>query len=89
MRAYATHYEHDGWTLRRVWCEDCGDTVIGAETVDADEVVIEAVFWSHRLVSIKQHDRSRPLTRTEQQLSAYQFFVSIRSPCQRAYHWRI
>lgn len=60
VRAYATHYERDGWSLRRVWCEECGDTGIDTETEDADEVVIEAVFWSHRLVSVEQRDRSRP-----------------------------
>lgn len=65
-RAYATHYPQRGWTLRRVWCEDCGDAEIEKETEDVDEVLIEAVFWQHRLVSVELHDRSRPYVGTEQ-----------------------
>ena len=52
VRAYATHYERDGWVLRRVWCEECGELTIGEGTDGADEVIVEAVFWNHRLVSI-------------------------------------
>jgi len=66
VRAYATHHPRDGWILRRVWCEDCGDTVIGTVTEDADEVVIEAMFWSHRLVSVEQRDRNRPDVENDQ-----------------------
>jgi hypothetical protein len=36
-----------------VWCEECGETNIGKETDEADEVMVEAVFWDHRLVSVK------------------------------------
>jgi hypothetical protein len=53
VRAYATYYERDGWTLRRVSCAECGDTTIGEETDGADEVIVEAVFWDHRLVSVE------------------------------------
>jgi hypothetical protein len=59
VRAYATHYDRDGWVLRRVWCEGCGETTIGEETNGADEVIVEAVFWDHRLVSVEVKDRSR------------------------------
>lgn len=60
VRAYATHYEHDGWKLRRVYCSDCGETSIQSETDSADEVIVEAVFWDNRLVSVDVQDRSRP-----------------------------
>jgi hypothetical protein len=59
VQAYATHYDRDGWMLRRVWCEECSGTTIGEETDGADEVMVEAVFWDHRLVSVKERDRSR------------------------------
>jgi len=59
VQAYATHYERDGWVLRRVWCEECGESTIGEETEGADEVIVEAVFWDHRLVSVEVRDRSR------------------------------
>jgi hypothetical protein len=59
MRAYATHYERDGWVPRRVWCDECGETALGEGTDGADEVIVEAVFWDHRLVSVKVRDRSR------------------------------
>jgi hypothetical protein len=65
-RAYATHYPRDGWVLRRVWCEKCGDTTIDSATEDADEALIEAVFWNHRLVSVEMCDRSRPYVGNEQ-----------------------
>ncbi len=56
---YATYYDADGWLIRRVWCSDCGSTTIGLPTDDADEVVVEAVYWSGRLVGVKTVDRSR------------------------------
>jgi hypothetical protein len=52
VKAYATHYDRDGWVLRRVWCEDCGESTIEAEADGADEVIVEAVFWNHRLISV-------------------------------------
>lgn len=60
VRAYATHYEADGWILRRVWCDDCGDRTIGRGTEGADEVIVEAVFWRNRLLEVEERDRSRP-----------------------------
>jgi len=36
-----------------VWCEVCGDSSIGEETDGADEVMVEAVFWKHRLVGVE------------------------------------
>ena len=59
VRAYATHYDREGWVFRRLWCEDCGETSIGVGTEGADEVIIEAVFWNHRLAGVKVTDRSR------------------------------
>jgi hypothetical protein len=60
VRAYATHYYRDGWALRRLWCEKCGDTTIGEETDGANEVIVEAVFWDHRLVSVEVVAASPP-----------------------------
>lgn len=60
VRAYATHYDRDGWMLRRLWCEECGESAIGEETDEADEVIVEAVFWDHRLISVEERDRSLP-----------------------------
>ena len=60
VRAYATHYETDGWVIRRVWCDECGSTTIGLPTDGADEVVVEAVYWSGRLVGVTTVDWSRP-----------------------------
>lgn len=60
VRAYATHYAGDGWVLRRLWCEECGDTSIERGTGGADEVVIEAVFWNHRLAGVSVLDRNPP-----------------------------
>jgi len=60
VRAYATHYETDGWVIRRVWCDECGSTTIGLPTDGADEAVVEAVYWSGRLVGVTTVDRSRP-----------------------------
>jgi hypothetical protein len=58
VRAYATYSDRDGWLLRRVWCDDCGETTIGEGTDGTDEVMIEAVFWNHQLVSGEVKDRS-------------------------------
>lgn len=57
---YATHYDSDGWVIRRVWCDECGSTTIGLPTDGADEVVVEAVYWQGRLVGVETVDRSRP-----------------------------
>jgi len=56
--AYATCYERGGWTLQRIWCDECGSTTIGLLTDGADEAVVEAVYWSGRLVGVKTVDRS-------------------------------
>ena len=58
VRAYATHYDRDGWVLRRVWCDECGETTIQEGTDRADEVIVEAVFWDPRLVSVEVRDWS-------------------------------
>lgn len=60
VRAYATVYDGDGWTLRRLWCDECGDTSISEGTEGADEVIIEAVFWHNQLVAVEERDRSLP-----------------------------
>lgn len=60
VRGYATYYDHGGWRLRRLWCTRCGDSSIETGTSGADEVVVEAIFWNHRLISIEIADRSRP-----------------------------
>jgi len=52
VRAYATYYDQDGWVLRRVWCDECGETTIQEGTDGVDEVVVEAIFWNYRLVSV-------------------------------------
>jgi hypothetical protein len=57
---YATYYDTDGWLIRRSWCDDCGKTTIGLSTDGADEVVVEAIYWSGRLVSVTTVERSRP-----------------------------
>lgn len=54
VRTYATYYKEDGWVLRRLWCEECGETTIDRGTDGADEVIVEAVFWEHRLVSVEE-----------------------------------
>lgn len=59
-RFYATYYENSGWTLRRVYCSDCGTPRIETGTDGEDEVVGEAVFWKHRLAGVEITDRSRP-----------------------------
>ena len=56
---YATYYDADGWVVRRVMC-DCGSRTIGLPTDGADEVIVEAVYWSGRLAGVKTVDRSRP-----------------------------
>jgi hypothetical protein len=58
--AYATHYKREGWVLRRVMC-DCGSRTIGLPTDEADEVIVEAVYWSGHLVGVTTVDRSRPV----------------------------
>jgi hypothetical protein len=60
VRAYATYYENDGWILRRLWCEECGDKTIEQGTDGADEAIIEAVFWNHRLAGVDAVARNRP-----------------------------
>lgn len=68
-RFYATRYEDTGWTLRRLYCSDCGETKIESGTAEADEVVGEAVFWNHRLAGVGITDRSRP---TESEVTSYE-----------------
>ena len=58
VRAYATHYDRDGWVLRRVWCSDCGESTIESETEGAAEAIVEAVFWEHRLAGVEARDVS-------------------------------
>lgn len=58
-RFYATYYENLGWTLRRIYCSECGTRCIGTGTDGEDEVVGEAIFWKHRLAGIEITDRSR------------------------------
>ena len=60
LHAYATLYEGDGWVLRRIWCDECGDTAIESGTFGADEATLSAIFWNHRLVGVQITDRSRP-----------------------------
>jgi hypothetical protein len=57
--AYATYYDADGWVVRRLWCDDCGSSTIGIGTEGADEVLVKAVFWQHRLTGVKTVDRSQ------------------------------
>ena len=40
------------------FCGECGESTLGEGTDGADEVIVEAVFWDHRLVSVKERDRS-------------------------------
>jgi len=63
VRLFSTYYERGGWTLQRVWCDECGSTTIGLPTDGADEAVVEAVYWSGRLVGVTTVDRSRPVGR--------------------------
>lgn len=60
VRGYVTHYDHDGWVLRRLYCDSCGDTTIDRGTEGADEAIIEAVFWNHRLAGVDVLDRNPP-----------------------------
>lgn len=57
---YATYYEGCGWTPRRTWCTSCCPETIDPGTEGADEVIIEAVLWRHRLAGVRVKDRSRP-----------------------------
>jgi hypothetical protein len=57
---YATYYDADGWLIRRVCCDECGNREIGLPTDGADEVVVEAVYWSGRLVGVTTIERSQP-----------------------------
>jgi hypothetical protein len=59
VTVYATHYDGDGWIMRRLWCDDCGSSTIGTETDGADEVLVKAVFWEHQLVGVETVDRSQ------------------------------
>jgi hypothetical protein len=79
VRAYATHYEYEGWKLRRVYCSDCGETSIQSETDSADEVIVEAVFWDNRLVSVEVMDRSLPLIEANQSADTASSTISISS----------
>lgn len=58
VRAYATHYNRDGWVIRRLWCSDCGDSTVGLATDEAAEAIIKAVFWKHRLAGGEIADQS-------------------------------
>ncbi len=60
---YATYYERDGWTPRRTWCMECCPESVDPGTEGADEVIVEAVFWSHRLAGVRVKDRSLPRER--------------------------
>jgi hypothetical protein len=57
---YATYYDADGWVIRRVWCDECANREIGLPTHGADQIVVEAVYWSARLVGVTTVDRSQP-----------------------------
>lgn len=57
---YATWYDTSGWTPRRTWCSNCCPEEVEPGTDGADEVIIEAVFWAHRLVGVSITDRNRP-----------------------------
>ncbi|WP_436935447.1 hypothetical protein [Halovenus marina] len=59
VRGYVTHYPRDGWVLRRLYCDSCGDTSIEHGTEDADEAIIEAVYWNGRLAGVETRARSR------------------------------
>jgi ribosomal protein S27E len=52
-----TFTEHD---CTVVTCDSCGDTTIDRGTAGADEAIIEAVFWNHRLAGVTILDRNRP-----------------------------
>lgn len=54
VRGYATYYDPDRLALRRLWCDECGESAIGERIDGVDEIIIEVVFCDHRLVLIKQ-----------------------------------
>lgn len=58
VRAYATRYDPNDWELRRLWCETCGESTIEHGTEGVDEMIVEAVFWNHQLVSVTTMDRN-------------------------------
>jgi len=58
---YATWYDEDGWTPRRTWCMRCCPDSVDPGTKGADEVIIEAVLWNHRLAGVRVKDRSYPV----------------------------
>ncbi len=58
---YATWYDEGGWTPRRTWCMKCCPGSVDPGTEGADEVIVEAVFWSHQLAGVRVKDRSRPI----------------------------
>jgi primosomal protein N' len=41
-------------------CPKCGETALRQATDGTDEVIIEAIFWNRRVVSVKEQDRSLP-----------------------------
>ncbi len=55
VRPYATRFEYDGWVVRRLWL-----TAVGSQRLDeeqmADEAIIRAVFWKHRLAAVVVND---------------------------------
>lgn len=59
-RFYATRYTDSGWTLRRVYCSNCGEDTVEPSTATVDEVVGEAIRFNHTLVGVRITDRSRP-----------------------------
>ncbi|WP_248514989.1 hypothetical protein [Salinarchaeum laminariae] len=63
---YATYYEDAGWTLRRLYCTDCGETTVDPPTEGADEVIGAAVWFNHVLAAVRIIDRSRPEEGSEQ-----------------------
>ena len=61
VRAYATRADNEKeWQLRRVWCHDCGCSSIADGTAGTDEVLVSAIFWNHRLLSVHIVQRSLP-----------------------------
>jgi len=60
VRGYVTYYDRDEWVLRRLYCDSCGDRTIDRGTEGADEAIIEAVFWNHRLAGVCVLDRDLP-----------------------------
>ena len=60
VRFYATRYEDDGWVLRRLYCDDCGELHIAAGTLEANEVVGEAIWLNHLVTVVRISDRTLP-----------------------------